>query len=232
MHFNSVYHPDGMTTDTLRRLEAARRELAEATQALSLKHSDGEWERWRAAYQNCLTLERDLARSLDEECAVEIGWPAPWDTGAPLPHVLSSGRRTFIVYNQSERDPHWDGSYAQVVDPRTPEMRLIATVEFEHCLVHKFGSPNDEVLEGHRLHGKGLSGYRAHVVERSAWLKEIEQINSVHPQYDPASWTGLTHYVLPFHDQTFECIAKGHVLKEWLSTFAEALAACTRLLLG
>src|SRR4051794_38435478 len=112
--------------DLERALEAARQELNAATRALAPRHKGGEWERFRIARDKCIALERDVARSAGEECAVELDWPAPWDIGAPLPHVIASGFRTYVIYNQRERDPNWDGSYATMVDPAAPEHRLIA----------------------------------------------------------------------------------------------------------
>lgn len=217
-----------MSEDLQRALDAARGELTAAVKALAPKHKGGEWERYRKAQDHCIALERDLARSLGDECAVEVGWPAPWDVGAPLPYVIASGLKTFVIYHQREREPNWDGSYATVVDPAVPEQRLIAVVQFRRCLIHKFGSPNDEALAGHRLYGRGLVPYRAHTVERSCWLAEQERINSVHPQHRAEAFRNLVHYVLPFHDETFECLAEDHVLRESLSTFAEALQRCAQ----
>ncbi len=44
----------------------------------------------------------------------------------------------------------------------------------------------------------------------SRWLKELEQINSVHRCYDPKRWRDRYHFIFWFHDSTFECIAKGY----------------------
>jgi hypothetical protein len=222
-----------MTAKDLRRdLEDARGRLSVSAAALREKHKGGEWERYRLAHAQCLSLERELARATGDECAVEIPWPQRWDVGAPLPHVLSSRSRTFVIYNMREPDPDWDGSGAKVVDPASNGLRLIAAIEFERCLIHKFGSPNDEVLDGHPLHGRGLVAYAAHVVERSRWLAELMQINSMHPQYDPNGWGHYQHYLLAFHDETFECIARGHSCRQVLSSFSEALELCTRSLLA
>ncbi|HXU07178.1 MAG TPA: hypothetical protein VN903_39765 [Polyangia bacterium] len=218
-----------MTADRLQReLQAAREELSAAAAALAPKHKGGEWERFQEAYERCLKLEREVARAVGDECAVEIEWPVPWNTGAPLPHVLSSGLRTYLIYLVREPDPTWDGSYAAVVDPAALMKRPLAVVEFERCVLYKFGAPNDEVLAGHPLHGKGLAAYRAHTVERSRWIEEQKRINSVHPQHDPESWKPFRHYLLAFHDETFECIATAHSVKEIDSTFAEVLDLCAR----
>jgi hypothetical protein len=112
------------------------------------------------------------------------------------------------------------------------ELEKLGVVEFERCICTKMGTPNDEVLHGHPLYGKGLVGYRAQRVENSNWLKELEAINAVHNYYKPEGWRTLKHYVLPFHDSTFECVAIdlkvevrettfGHVLAELCRRFAE-----------
>jgi hypothetical protein len=211
-----------------RELQTAREELSSATAALAPKHKGGEWERYRRAHERCLALERDLARATGEECAVEIDWPVRWDTGAPLPHVVSSGARTIVVYLAREPDPNWDGSYANVVDPAAPSPESIVMATFEECLIYKFGAPNDEALAGHRLYGRGLTPYGAHTVERSRWIREQERINSVHPQHRPGWEAQYRHYLLAFHDETFECIARSHSVQATVSTFVEALARCAR----
>jgi hypothetical protein len=218
-----------MTAEEIRRdLDLARAALAEATQALAPKHIGGEWERYNAAHDRCIELERELARARGEPCAVEIPWPALWSVGAPLPYVVASGARTLLTYLVRETNPGWDGSTAEVVASTSAELRLVAIVEFSRCLAFRFGSPNDEVLAGHPLHGRGLVGYRAQRVERSPWIAELQAINSVHPQYDPAAWADFVHYVLPFHDDTFECVARSHAVRERLSTVSDALDFCAR----
>lgn len=215
-------------SEVMRELQVAREELAAATAALAPKHKGGEWERFRRAHERCLMLERDLARATGDECAVEIEWPVLWDPGAPLPHVVSSGSRTYLIYLVSQRDPNWDGSYANVVTPSAPEKESIAVVRFDECLIYKFGAPNDEALGGHPLYGRGLVAYRAHTVERSRWIGEQEKINSVHPQHRPGWETRFRHYLLTFHDEMFECVARDHSVKTTVATFTEALQECAR----
>lgn len=222
-----------MTTESLaRELEEARAQLKTATASLALKLKGGEWERFDDAQSRCLALERDLARSIGEECAVEIDWPAPWSTGAPLPFVIASSSRAFLVYHQHERGRSFDGSSVEVVDPRGPKARPIAVAEFQGCLIHKFGAPNDETIEGHRLSGRGLVAYAAHIVERSRWLAECIEINRVHPQHRAEAFASYKHYVLAFHDDTFECLAEGFRVREHAATFSEALQRCAAEVLG
>ena len=58
------------------------------------------------------------------------------------------------------------------------------------------------------------------------------KINSVHPQYDADGWRQFQHYLLAFHDQTLECVARAYSPKQALSSFHKALEACCRNLLA
>src|SRR5436189_5668267 len=93
--------------------------------------------------------------------------------------VLASGAKTYLLHRVSEPDHlHWDGTYTTSIDPARPESEPIALVEFLHCRALKFGAPNDEVLSGHPLYGKGLDFYGVHLVANSRWLAELQQINA------------------------------------------------------
>ncbi len=176
--------------------------------ALAPKHKGGEVEEFKAATNAVLDAERALAAAKGEPYAVEIPFPVSWDTGAPLPHLLQSDSRTFLVFFLARIDPNWDGTYVHVRHPGGPEIEMLGVVEFKRCICTKMGTPNDEVLHGHPLHGKGLVGYQAQTVENSTWLKELEAINAAHTYYKPDRWRTLKHYILPFHDTTFECVAE------------------------
>jgi hypothetical protein len=164
-----------------------------------------------AAGQAVLQAERALSLAQGEETALACEWEAPWETGAPLPHVVSSGMRTFLLYLANEPDPDWDGSY--VTEMRTMDIHRIVLVEFVGSYTFQFGGPNDEVIGGHRLWGRGLAPYSAHVIANSRWLAEMEQINKVHPRYHPDKWKTLKHYLLLFHDESFECLARGYTIE-------------------
>ncbi len=72
----------------------------------------------------------------------------------------------------------------------------------------------------------GWSGMLRTSWRGSRWLAELMKINSVHSQYNPDWWKQYRHYLLAFHDETFECIARGHSLKQTMSSFLEALHSC------
>jgi hypothetical protein len=213
------------------RLTTARERFQQAAKALAPRHKGGEWEEYWSAHEAVLRLERDLAAARGEEHAVPLDFPVRWDAGAPLPHLLRNDYRCLLTFYLREHDPAWDGSYVTIKDPGSGQAESLALVEFAGCVSARLGSPNDEVFEGHPLHGKGLDGYTAQEVLNSRWLAELEAINSVHRCYKPDRWRWLHHYVLWFHDTTFECVAESFKVELYRESMADLLAqACKRLL--
>jgi hypothetical protein len=68
--------------------------------------------------------------------------------------------------------------------------------------------PHDEALHGHPLSPRGLSHYDAYEVMESSWIRALERVNSVHERHDASRYRGLRHFILTFHDSTFECVAR------------------------
>jgi hypothetical protein len=157
-----------------------------------------------AAQQRHMALERSTAAEMGLPYAEPADLGVKWDTGAPLP-VLISGLRTFVVFYLNLHDPIFGGA-----DPRSRGPRGdhgIGVVEFKTATSVKMGSPNDEVLQGHPLWGSGLELYQAHEVRNSAWIKELMDVNRVHSEFRESHWSRKRHFVLTFHDETVECVA-------------------------
>jgi hypothetical protein len=191
-------------------LKTAMERRQRAIAALAPKHKGGEWEEYWAADQEVLRLERQIAAAKDEEYAEPFGFPLKWDCGAPMPHLMVNDHRALLAFLLSEPDPAWNGSYVTVKSPADEGREPLALVEFDSCASAKLGAPNDEVFEGHPLNGKGLEAYGAQRVVNSRWLKQLEEINSVHRMYRPESWREQTHFIFWFHDSTFECVARSY----------------------
>ncbi len=205
------------------RLAIASERMKRATAALAPRHKGGEVEEARAAHDDMLRLERLVAASKGEQYAEACDFPVRWDTGAPMPHLLTTDGRALLAFLVSEPDPDWDGSYATAKSPADPGPEPLALVEFSRCVSARLGAPNDEVLSGHPLMGKGLEWYSVQIVVNSRWIKEIEAINSVHSQYRPEAWRGLNHYIFWFHDSTFECIARSFKVETYRESMKELL---------
>jgi hypothetical protein len=151
-------------------LDAANARLKHAVEALAPKHKGGEMAEHRAAHEAVLVAERRLAAALGEQYAVPLEFSAQWDSGAPLPYLLQNDYKTFLIFLLSDTQPCYDGSFVTVVSPGDANPGNMAIVEFKGCVCSKMGTPNDEVYEGHPLHGKGFEGYRPLRVVNSEFL--------------------------------------------------------------
>jgi hypothetical protein len=182
------------------------------------------WEAARQARMVLLEAERRLARTRDDQYAEPIDLGVSWDTGAPLPQVISDSYRTIVIFRRPEPDLDWDGTHVCVVDAGQPNLAALGLVEFTSVYLTKFGGLNDEALHGHPLFGRGLDFYLAHVVPNSAWIAEAERANSVHPHHRGGWHQRYKHYVLCFHDEILECIAESWRAEQLHCSMAEALA--------
>lgn len=181
------------------------------------------WAEYREANQEVRRAERLVAASKGEEYAEPFRLPVKWDRGAPLPQLVRNDYRALLTFVVSMPDPDWDGTYIQIKSPKSEAAECLALVEFESCRSAKLGTPNDEVLSGHPLSGKGLHSYTAQRVVNSRWIKELQQINSVHRGYRASDWQELNHFVFWFHDSTFECVAKSFRVEVHELSFSEML---------
>jgi len=199
-----------MSESDLERLE---RDLVEAQQcvdaAMKKPRRKGREEALHAAFDEELAAERALAAARGEEYAVPFDIGVRWSGGAPLPHLLSSGRRSFVAFYLEDVDPDWDGTYVRIVDPSDESEQSLALAEFTGSVAVVLGPPNDEVWDGHPLDGRGLAGYGTYVVANSRWLAQLIEINRVHEQFDPKWWQEKRHFLLVFHDETVAAIASG-----------------------
>jgi hypothetical protein len=208
---------EGQRRDLLRRAED---ELRRAGREHGLDSP-----RARAERQRQLGLERSTAAELGLPYAERVDLEVTWDAGSPMPVVLS-GLRTFVAFYLSAHDLPSGGSDPRVLDPRADHG--IGVVEFKRMTSIKIGSPNDEVLRGHPLWGSGLEFYSAHEVKNSPWITELMQVDRAHEHFDESRWAGRRHFVLTFHDETLECIAKWTITRTAPgATMAEALARLT-----
>ena len=201
-----------------RRLEEARTRADALSAAIQAARGFGDWDGLRAAHLQVLAAEREVARAAGDEYAVELDFALPWSIGAPLPHVLANGLKAYLLFYLADHDPNWDGTWVRIVDPTADEEEPLGVVEFHHVHSVKLGGPNDEAIEGHPLHGKGLRTYAAHQVVNSRWIAEAERVNSVHTQHRGGWHDRFNHYVFCFHDETFECLAESFTTARYVGS--------------
>src|SRR5262245_11742490 len=133
------------------------------------------------------------------------------DPGAPSPLILSNEFSCAVAY------------YGRVVLGPPPALESIAVVIFDGH-VHYSGNPNDEALSGHPLYSRGLRSYAAFEVFNSSWIRKLGQLNRVHPHHRSDVFSTLRHFVLTFHDSTFECVGRGYESLLLDGSMSDALA--------
>jgi hypothetical protein len=83
----------------------------------------------------------------------------------------------------------------------------VAVLRFGAASASMLGPPNEEAIAGHPLAPAGLRPFEFVEVEGSPWVARLEEMNRDHPRHSRAPFDALRHFVLPFHDTTFECLA-------------------------
>lgn len=180
------------------------------------------------AWANLHSAERQLAAARHQAWAEPLDLGVMWDAGAPLPHVVSNGSSALLVCHAAVVDPHWDGTYVNVVSPtdQTPTDMLEFT--FAGCHAVKIGGPNDEALHGHPLYSRGLDGYRPYLIYNSEWIAEQDAISTVHERHLGGRHERLNHYFFVFHDEVFEALAQSVSVRAIRATLAECLASAAQ----
>jgi hypothetical protein len=169
--------------------------------------------------------------SKERVTAIDVG--LKWDTGAPLPHLLQSEQRTFLVFYLQDATTPWDGTTVQIMDASSSEAYPVGVIEWLWCAGAVLGSPNDEVFHGHRLWKKGLSdvgAYAAGEVIGSRWIDEMDEANRVHRKYRGSAPSAQRHFILGFHDSTFECVAEGFKTWTTVASMPEVILSLAQLL--
>jgi hypothetical protein len=127
--------------------------------------------------------------------------------------VLQSEYSTYLLFNAMKENS--DGLYAD---------SGIGVIEYKGCLQSKFGYPNDEAAEGHPLNmyfEEADGFYDFYEVLDSPWLKELSQQNQ---KVFPGTNYTHRHFVVFFHDSTFECLANDFEVSNYNESTASVLA--------
>ena len=127
--------------------------------------------------------------------------------------VLQSEYSTYLLFNAMKKD--FDGLYAD---------SGVGVIEFKGCLQSKFGYPNDEAAEGHPLNmyfEEADGFYDFYEVLNSPWQYELSQQNQ--KVFSSTNYTHR-HFVVFFHDSTFECLANEFFVSNYNESTASVLA--------
>lgn len=110
------------------------------------------------------------------------------------PVLLQSDQSTFLIFNAMKRHPSTE-SYTDAG---------LAICEFPGCRITKFGYPNDEAWSA-IPRTRGLS-YDVCEVANSEWDKETAALNR--HRFPDFTMRTKRHFLILFHDSSFECIAE------------------------
>lgn len=143
--------------------------------------------------------------------------------GAPCPVVLAGEHRLSVAYFLSDAPPGWVGRSIRSVGPESTA-EPAAVVRFKRPYASMFGPPNDEAFSGHPLAKRGLRPYGAFEVVGSSWVRKLERMNAVHPRHRPEHFSSYRHFILAFHDTTFECVAEGYEVEVGRGPLTELIA--------
>ena len=149
----------------------------------------------------------------EEVVELNLGYkPEAAVSGAVLVQTECSTFLTFNAMRPTDRMSPWGEPYMEEAGT--------ALVEFPSCSITKFGHPNDEAWSGiPRTHGLSYGTYE---VLYSTWMEELAELNR-HAFPETEGWTGR-HFLLLFHDSSFECIAEGIKLEVLEEPYAEVFA--------
>lgn len=203
---------NAMISDLRAELIAADGALQQAGRALAPRNAGGEIEAYEAAFQKLMGAERRLAEAERRPYAVPCECSLSWDIGAPLPTLLQSDQAAFLFFLLSDDD------------------ESVGRMQFDGLLSSSLGAPNDETFEGHPLHGSGFEPYRAMEVINSPWIRQLERMNSVHRAHEASIYATMRHFVFPFHDTTFECVARSFTAATVNGRLSEAVKEAVQLL--
>ncbi len=121
------------------------------------------------------------------------------DPGAPEPLIVATELEVRIAYLGCDTGH-------QAFEDSEP----VVLARFRSARAHYRGPPNDEALAGHPLYARGLKHYAAFEVLESSWIRELEVMNRGHVHHNPGNFVTLRHFIIAFHDTTFECVAEGY----------------------
>ena len=143
---------------------------------------------------------------------IELNNFPPMDTGSPMPSILANEYKVYLVYCLKNNVDYSDESY--VITEETLKSNIII-VTFDDYLQYKFGSPNDEALNGHKYYKYGLRHYSFYEVQNSDLIDELEQMNRAHPVHSTIVYSKIKHIIGTFHDSCFEIVAKKYSIKNF-----------------
>lgn len=155
---------------------------------------------------------------------VEIKGLFEMDYGAPLPIILSSDNELLVAFFIDKENAYAIPQECDIYDAG------VLTLEFKQCLKYTFGMPGNESMYGHPYSKLGMQACSFYELRNSDLIESLREIDKIHPFYNSERWKMYKHYILTFHDNMFECVARGfEIIEEKTSFYNEASGMLVRL---
>lgn len=140
---------------------------------------------------------------------IEIKGLFELDYGAPSPTILSNDNELFIAFYADKE------STSTIPQERNTIYDTgIFSLKFKRYLKYTFGIPGNETIHGHPYSKLGMQSCTFYELRNSDLIKSMQDIEKIHPDYNPEKWKMYKHYILTFHDNMFECIAQDFEIRE------------------
>ncbi|MEO1529890.1 MAG: hypothetical protein AAFX06_31130 [Planctomycetota bacterium] len=142
--------------------------------------------------------------------------------GAPIPAVVGREHFTALCYVAAQPPADgWHGQSATLVDHNS-SARPIVVVEFRICADVRFGwFPSEETCDHHPLATRGLAPYTAYEVRDSSWVRSLAKLEAGNRDHALKS---KRHFILTFHDSTFECVSDSYTVRVIEGSIQSAMA--------
>jgi hypothetical protein len=142
----------------------------------------------------------------------------------PAETLLADGWKTYLLFFAVSKGLDKSGHLTDLG---------VAVLDCQHCVMSKFGYPNDEGLVEHPLFSHGIADAETDVLEvvDSPWAQEISEQRFASARriwggrgmsYDWARDSKLRHFVVLLKEKTFECLASSLLVEKFCQTYEEA----------
>jgi hypothetical protein len=151
----------------------------------------------------------DAAGKIDEVVPVVTRWQPSKSSTTPL--LFQNEDRAVLIFTAG-REPLREGIKTVLKNASGPSDVVPGgksgrvEIQFEDCLLTKFGYPGFSALPGHPLYARGLNGYGLYEVQGSSWTDRLAEQDKL--PFPKERWPPFParHFVATFKDVIFECL--------------------------
>ncbi|HYA02438.1 MAG TPA: hypothetical protein VEI04_04915 [Syntrophobacteria bacterium] len=137
--------------------------------------------------------------------------PQP-SVNAACPVVVAGEDHLFVLYVLQSIPEGWYDTWVKIMSPDA-HGEPFALIVFHHPVAYGRGVPDDEALQGHPLHKRGLRPNGAFEIENSSWQDGLMKTSRFQTAHRVEHYHHYRHFVLAFRDTAFECLAETYSIR-------------------